>query len=118
MVKICPKCEMKNSNNSYFCINCSTSLENVSIIEDKVFDSNIDNHYNLKSLDFQDVTNIWRPFAILGIFFAVISFFFDIVFIFKFCAIFLGGIAIVRGEKLGFIPIIISIFTFSLFYLF
>lgn len=107
MVKICPKCNMKNSNNSNYCVNCSSSLSDAKIIEDKVSDSTIDSHYKFEFKDYASYANIWRPFVYLGIFFAVASFFIGGL-LFAGIAIFLGGIAVVRGEMLGLIPIIIA----------
>jgi len=109
MVKICSKCNMKNSNKSDYCINCSSSLANAKIIEDKEFDSTIDDHYKFKSKSYKIITNVWRPFVYLGIFFAVVGLFFIGGLLFACIAILLGGIAVTRGEILGAIPIIIAV---------
>jgi len=107
MVKICPKCNMKNSNSSNYCTNCSFSLSSAEIIKDNVFDSTADTHYNLEIKGGKYIKNVWRPFVYLGIFFAATSFFIGGL-LFAGIAVMLGGIAIVRGEILGFIPIIIA----------
>ena len=109
MVKICPNCNMKNSNNSDFCINCSSSLANAQRIEEKEIDSRIDSHYKYQAKEARYISNVWRPFSILGIFFAVISFFFNVLYVFTGLALFLGGIGLARGDKLGIVAISLAI---------
>jgi len=116
MVKICPNCNMKNSNKSEYCINCSSNISNVKIIEEKEFDSKIDTHYSFESKEARYATNIWRPFSILGIFFAIISFFINIFFIFTFLALMLGSIGLVRGDILGILAIILGLIPLVLYF--
>ena len=107
MVKICPQCNMKNSNNSDYCINCSSRITGAEIIEEEEFDSTVDEHYKFKPRKLR--ANIWRPFAILGIFFAIISFFINVMYILTFISVMLGGIALVKGDKLGILAIILGL---------
>jgi len=109
MVKICPNCYNKNSNHADFCINCSSSLENAQILEEKEIDSQIDSHYKYEAKESRYISNVWRPFSILGIFFAVISFFFNVLYVFTGLALFFGGIGLVRGDKLGIVGILLAI---------
>ncbi len=117
MVKICSKCGMKNSNNSYYCVNCSSSLVNAEVIKDEKFDSSIDEHSNFEIKDSRIYTNVWRPFVYLGIFFAVMSFFIGGL-LFMFITIILGGIAVTHGEMLGLIPIFIAFIPILLMFVF
>ena len=117
MVKICPKCNMKNSNKSQYCTNCNSILSNAEIVEDEKSASTIDTHYNFKIKEHHMYDNIWRPFSILGIIFAIISFFINIFLIFTFLALMLGGIGLSRGDKLGVLAVILGLIPLILYYM-
>jgi len=107
MVKICPRCKMRNSNNSDYCVNCSTRLKDTKIIEDKAFDSEINNYSKV-----EHTTNGKIAFfcGILGL---ILVFFISYIpFFLAFISIGLGISAKNQNDKYGTYGIILGILTF------
>jgi len=109
MAKICPKCNMKNSNHSDFCVNCSSSLSEVKIIEDKELDSTIDDYYKLKH------TTNGKIALFCGILGLILVFFINYIpFLLAIISIGFGISAKNEGDKYGKYGLILGILTFLL----
>ena|GEM_PF-1182318 len=109
MVKICPKCNMKNSNNSDYCTNCNSRLSDAKIIEDKVVDSTID-AYSKE----EHTTNGKIAFA-CGVLGVILVFFINLIpFCLAIIAIGFGISARNQGDKYGTYGLILGVVTFIL----
>lgn len=109
MVKICSKCNMKNSNKSDYCVNCSSSLSSAKIIEDKVFDSKIDAYSK------EEHTTNGKIALFCGILGIIIVFFINYIpFFLAIMAIGWGILARRQGDRYGTYGLILGILTFIL----
>ena len=109
MVKICPKCNTKNSNKSDFCVNCSYSLSNIKIIEDKTFDSTVDNYSK------EEHTTNGKIALVCGILGIILVFFINFIpFFLAIIAIGLGISARNQGDRYGTYGLILGVLTFLL----
>ncbi len=100
---------MKNSNNSDYCTNCSSNLSNAKIIEEKVFDSKIDDYSK------EEHTTNGKIALFCGILGIILVFFINYIpFFLAITAIGLGISARNQGDKYGTYGLILGILTFIL----
>ncbi len=113
-MKICPNCGEKNFDDAKHCMHCDTNIRKVEKqIDEPLIPKDQDDYPFYTPRGFQLEPGVRNYFTIPGILSAVLSFFF-IPILFIPLAFILGGRAVIKDDKLGYIAIVIAIISIIL----
>ena len=110
MVKICPNCGEKNFDDAKQCMHCNTNIKKVEILPDKPLIPKDDEYSYYTPRGYTIDPGVREYFTFPAIICGVISLFF-LPILFIPLAFILGGRATIKGDKLGYIAIIIAIIS-------
>ena len=110
MAKVCPKCRSKNFDDAKYCQVCEANIKDVKIESDAPIP---DEFPDFKPRGYQYDYSQGRPFTLGGFFFAALSFLIGGVF-FIAISFMLSGIGIIRGDRLGLLPLLLGIVSLIL----
>ena len=113
MVKICPECGEKNFDDAKYCTHCNTNIKKTEKQPDGSLLPKNDEYSYYTPRGYRVDPGVREYFTLPGIFFGALSFFF-IPIVFIPLAFTLGGLAVIKDDKLGYIAIVLAIIAILL----